>query len=167
MTLAEDPNFRCCHTIAIFLRAGRIPARRAFGSGVTDFGEAFRNVLKIVYRIHPCPFHYPEPWRYLGSSRYPPASSKSAIALSVIAAALNNLRPVVQKIGSGWSPLVSVLVHGLGFANVLAELGLPAGALAVALVSFNLGVESGAVGDCFPRFAVGVFLPSTGGSILE
>ena len=35
------------------------------------------------------------------------------------------------------------LVHGLGFANVLTELGLPAGALAVALVSFNLGVEAG------------------------
>ena len=35
------------------------------------------------------------------------------------------------------------LVHGLGFANVLAELGLRAGALAVALVSFNLGVEAG------------------------
>jgi hypothetical protein len=35
------------------------------------------------------------------------------------------------------------LVHGLGFANVLAELGLPADALAVALVSFNLGVETG------------------------
>jgi HupE/UreJ protein len=29
------------------------------------------------------------------------------------------------------------------FANVLAELGLPAGALTVALVSFNLGVEAG------------------------
>jgi hypothetical protein len=35
------------------------------------------------------------------------------------------------------------LVPGLGFANVLAELGLPAGALAVAVVSFNLGVEAG------------------------
>lgn len=39
--------------------------------------------------------------------------------------------------------MVSVLVHGLGFANVLAELGLPAGAHAVVLVSFNLGVEAG------------------------
>jgi hypothetical protein len=34
-------------------------------------------------------------------------------------------------------------VHGLGFANVLIELGLPTDALAVALVSFNLGVEIG------------------------
>lgn len=44
---------------------------------------------------------------------------------------------------AGVSALVSVLVHGLGFANVLAELGLPAGAHAVVLVSFNLGVEAG------------------------
>jgi hypothetical protein len=62
--------------------------------------------------------------------------------LSVIAAALNNLRPVVQDrlclVAFGFG-----LVHGLGFANVLAELGLPVGALAVALVSFNLGVEAG------------------------
>ena len=43
------------------------------------------------------------------------------------------------------SPLYrgEVLVHGLGFANVLAELGLPPDALAVSLIGFNLGVEAG------------------------
>ena len=35
------------------------------------------------------------------------------------------------------------LVHGFGFANVLAELGLRNGALARALVAFNLSVEAG------------------------
>jgi HupE / UreJ protein len=35
------------------------------------------------------------------------------------------------------------LVHGLGFANVLTDLALPKPALAVSLVSFNPGVESG------------------------
>jgi hypothetical protein len=35
------------------------------------------------------------------------------------------------------------LVHGLGFANVLTDLALPKSALAVSLVSFNLGVEAG------------------------
>jgi len=35
------------------------------------------------------------------------------------------------------------LVHGFGFASVLADLGLPQGALAVALVGFNVGVELG------------------------
>ncbi len=35
------------------------------------------------------------------------------------------------------------LVHGFGFAGVLLELGLPPGRLALALFSFNLGVEIG------------------------
>ena len=35
------------------------------------------------------------------------------------------------------------LVHGFGFAGLLAELGLPRGALALGLVSFNAGVELG------------------------
>jgi HupE / UreJ protein len=35
------------------------------------------------------------------------------------------------------------LLHGLGFASVLTELGLPRDQFVTALVSFNLGVEAG------------------------
>jgi hypothetical protein len=35
------------------------------------------------------------------------------------------------------------LIHGFGFATVLTELGLPSGALGLALAGFNLGVETG------------------------
>jgi hypothetical protein len=35
------------------------------------------------------------------------------------------------------------LLHGLGFAGALAEVGLPAGSIPVALFSFNVGVELG------------------------
>ena len=35
------------------------------------------------------------------------------------------------------------LIHGFGFASVLVDLGLPQGALALALLGFNLGVECG------------------------
>jgi hypothetical protein len=35
------------------------------------------------------------------------------------------------------------LIHGFGFASVLADLGLPRDTLALALVGFNLGVELG------------------------
>lgn len=38
------------------------------------------------------------------------------------------------------------LIHGLGFAGLLAELGLPRDHLALALVTFNVGVEVGQVG---------------------
>ena len=37
------------------------------------------------------------------------------------------------------------LFHGLGFASVLRDYGLPSDALAVALASFNIGVELGQV----------------------
>ncbi len=35
------------------------------------------------------------------------------------------------------------LLHGFGFASVLAEMGLPQGARLISLVAFNLGVETG------------------------
>ena len=35
------------------------------------------------------------------------------------------------------------LVHGMGFAGVLANLGLPRHAFGEALISFNIGVEIG------------------------
>lgn len=67
---------------------------------------------------------------------------ESAIAASVILAALNNLFPLFQ--GRRWLVAFSFgLIHGFGFANVLADLGLPQSALVMALVGFNLGVEIG------------------------
>jgi hypothetical protein len=41
--------------------------------------------------------------------------------------------------------LVFGLVHGLGFAGALSEVGLPDHAVATALVAFGLGVEIGQV----------------------
>ncbi len=67
---------------------------------------------------------------------------ESTIALSVVLAALNNLRPVVG--GRRWVVAFGFgLIHGFGFASVLADLGLPRDALMIALVGFNLGVEAG------------------------
>jgi len=67
---------------------------------------------------------------------------ESAIALSVVLAALNNVWPLVH--GRRWVVAFGFgLIHGFGFASVLTDLGLPQGALLVALVGFNLGVEAG------------------------
>jgi hypothetical protein len=67
---------------------------------------------------------------------------ESAIALSVVLAAANNLYPVVE--GKRWLvAFVFGLIHGFGFATVLAELGLPRDALVLSLLGFNLGVELG------------------------
>ena len=35
------------------------------------------------------------------------------------------------------------LLHGLGFAGALAQVGLPAGEIPLALFSFNVGIEVG------------------------
>jgi hypothetical protein len=67
---------------------------------------------------------------------------ESGIALSVLLAALNNIWPVVTR--RGWVLAFCFgLVHGFGFASVLNDLGLPSGALALALAGFNVGVEIG------------------------
>lgn len=65
------------------------------------------------------------------------------IALSIAFVAVEN---IVFKDMQKWRPAVVFgfgLFHGLGFAGVLTELGLPQGALVPALISFNVGVELG------------------------
>ena len=67
---------------------------------------------------------------------------EAAIAASVVIAALNNIYPLL--LGKRWiAAFVFGLIHGFGFASVLADLGLPQSALLLALVGFNLGVEIG------------------------
>ena len=67
---------------------------------------------------------------------------ESVIALSIVLAALNNLYPYI--LGKRWLvAFVFGLIHGFGFATVLADLGLQDSTLAVALIGFNVGVEIG------------------------
>ena len=67
---------------------------------------------------------------------------ESTIALSVVLAALNNIWPLVHD--RRWAVAFGFgLIHGFGFASVLADLGLPRDALLLALVGFNVGVELG------------------------
>lgn len=67
---------------------------------------------------------------------------ESLIALSVLLAALNNLRPVLVE--TRWRlTFLFGLVHGFGFASALKDLGLARSELAAPLVLFNLGVEAG------------------------
>jgi HupE / UreJ protein len=78
----------------------------------------------------------------LGFISLPSRLIESAIAASVVIAAINNLHPLIEK--RLWLvAFVFGLAHGMGFANVLTGLALPRALLAVSLVSFNLGVEAG------------------------
>ena len=73
----------------------------------------------------------------------PPSIVEPAIALSIAWVAVENVLTGELK---PWRPALVFafgLLHGLGFAGVLAELGLPAGERATALLAFNAGVELG------------------------
>ncbi|MBI1817606.1 MAG: HupE/UreJ family protein [Deltaproteobacteria bacterium] len=88
----------------------------------------------------------------LGTVHLPSRLVESGIAASVVCAALNNTYPVFHQsrwlVGFGFG-----LLHGFGFASVLADPGLPTGSLLLALVGFNTGVEAGQLA------IVGSFLP--------
>ena len=65
------------------------------------------------------------------------------IALSISYVAIENI--LVRQM-TPWRPLLVFgfgLMHGLGFAGVLTELGLPAQDRLAAVLAFNLGVEAG------------------------
>ena len=67
------------------------------------------------------------------------------IALSIVYVAVENL---FTDGLSRWRPYIIFgfgLLHGLGFASVLAEFGLPAGSFIPALIGFNIGVEIGQI----------------------
>ena len=78
----------------------------------------------------------------LGWVHVPSRIVESTIAATVLLGALNNVVPIVLE--RRWLvAFVFGLVHGLGFASVLADLGLHGTNLALALVGFNGGVEIG------------------------
>jgi HupE / UreJ protein len=129
----------------LFLCALLLPAvlehRHGRWEAVASFLQAFLEVLSIVTAFtiaHSITLSL----AVLGFIALPSRLIESTIAASVVVAALNNLYPLIEK--RLWLiAFVFGLVHGLGFANVLTDLALPKPALAVSLVSFNLGVEAG------------------------
>jgi xanthosine utilization system XapX-like protein len=78
----------------------------------------------------------------LGYIALPSRWVESAIAASVAAAALNNIGGWLLE-RRAWLAFGFGLVHGLGFASVLLDLGLPKSLQIIGLVGFNVGVELG------------------------
>jgi hypothetical protein len=128
----------------LFLLSLLLPAvlRREAGRwlALPDFPTALWEVLRVVTAFtlaHSLTLSLAA----LGVIALPSRWVESAIAASVAVAALNNVYPLFRRRGRvafGFG-----LIHGLGFAGVLADLGLPRDSLLLALLSFNLGVELG------------------------
>jgi len=120
--------------------------------GVGRFGEALREVLWVVTAFtvaHSITLSLAA----LGIVSLPSRLVESAIAASVVLAAANNLKPLVEH--RRWMVAFAFgLIHGFGFASVLVELGLPRETLVLSLLGFNLGVETGQLA------IVAVFLPA-------
>ena len=136
--------------LALLLPAVLVHAKRNW-HGVASLSVAAREVLWVVTAFtvaHSITLSLAA----LEIIALPSRLVESAIAFSVVLAAANNLYPVVE--GKRWLvAFVFGLIHGFGFATVLAELGLPRDALVLSLLGFNLGVELGQLA------IVAVFLP--------
>jgi len=85
----------------------------------------------------------------LGLVSLPSGPIELAIAASVLVVAIEAARAIestTREVGHPWTLAAGFgLLHGLGFASALNDLGLAAGALVVALVSFNVGIELGQI----------------------
>jgi hypothetical protein len=93
------------------------------------------------------------------------APVEASIALSIVLVATEALHKR-DTAARRWPALVAFLfglVHGLGFAGALQEIGLPQNHLLVALLTFNVGVEIGqlmTVGVCWCLWRVSARWPA-------
>ena len=94
----------------------------------------------------------------LGYVTIPGSIVEPVIAASIVYVAVEN---ILTNGLSRWRPYVVFafgLLHGLGFASVLGEFGLPENAFIPALIGFNVGVELGQLTVIAVAFAlVGVW----------
>jgi hydrogenase/urease accessory protein HupE len=82
----------------------------------------------------------------LGLVHVPVAPTEAAIALSILFLAREALSQDKSTLAHRYPLIVSAsfgLLHGLGFAAALAEVGLPKNEIVWSLLFFNLGVEAG------------------------
>ena len=139
----------------LFLLSLLLPAVLVYAAGRWQGRETFRasfiEVLKVVTAFtlaHSVTLTLAT----LGVVALPSRVVESAIAASVVLAALNNIWPVFER-SRALVAFAFGLIHGFGFASVLLDLGLPQSALLLSLVGFNVGVEVGQLA------IVAVFLP--------
>lgn len=139
----------------LFLLSLLMPAvlvwRERSWTGAANFRDAAIEVLKVVTAFtlaHSITLTLAA----LEAVTLPSRLVESAIAASVAVAALNNVWPWFTRrraaVAFGFG-----LIHGFGFASVLADLGLPKQSLLLSLLGFNVGVELGQIA------IVALFLP--------
>jgi hypothetical protein len=86
----------------------------------------------------------------LGVVNIPPAPTEAVISLSIVLLAVEVVRKSAGELTlvERYPWLIAFtfgLVHGLGFAGALSEIGVPQNEVPLALLMFNVGVETGQV----------------------
>ena len=86
----------------------------------------------------------------LGLVNIPPAPTEAVISLSIVLLAVEVVRKNQGELTMSerfpWVVAFTFgLVHGLGFAGALSEIGVPQNEVPLALLMFNVGVETGQV----------------------
>jgi hypothetical protein len=80
----------------------------------------------------------------LGVVNVPARLVEPAVALTIMLAACDNIHPILPRLR--WQiAFLFGLIHGLSFASVLGPMRLPPLGFALALGSFNIGVEAGQI----------------------
>jgi hypothetical protein len=97
-------------------------------------------IALVAQTVHPVAV--PGPW------------VEACITASIAAASAQGLRSPAPRTAAWPWALACGLVHGLGFAGALAELGLPPAHRGSALLGFNLGVEAGQLAVVLVLWAV-------------
>lgn len=109
---------------------------------ITAFSLAHSTTLALGYFDL---VHFPERW------------VESGIALSIMVASLNNIVRILPF--KDWVMACAFgLVHGLGFANTLADMALSSTQRVLALGAFNFGVELGQLSFVVPLFLIALLL---------
>ena len=119
---------------------------------VAEFRPAFWNVVKVI-TLFTVAHSVTLSAAALGWFDLSPRVVESMIALSVLVAALNNIRPFFGD--WTWGVIFSFgLFHGLGFASVLTHLTFELRTLAFSLLGFNVGVELGQLAIILVAFPI-------------
>lgn len=129
----------------LFILALVLPAVLVFGRAgwqpSSNLGESLWRVLKIV-TMFTVAHTITLTLGGLGIIELPSALVETVIAISIILAAIHNMRPVLVNrewlIAFGFG-----LIHGFGFAGLLSDLGLTQSRRVVSLLGFNIGIEIG------------------------
>lgn len=121
------------HLLFLFALLMLVPGVRKLVETITAFTVAHSATLALAT---------------LGFVHVAPAPTEAIISLSILFLAVELVRehagePVIAARYPAAVALAFGLFHGLGFAGALSEVGVPANEVPLALVMFNVGVETG------------------------